>query len=388
MYLSTLNILDYKNIRQADLCFAPKINCLVGHNGMGKTNVLDAVYYLSFCKSAFNNIDSQNIRHEADFSLIQGQYADVAKEEDMQITCGLKRGVKKQFRRNKKDYKRLLDHIGLLPLVMVSPKDTELISEGSEERRRFADSVISQYDKCYLQHLIDYNALLKQRNSLLKQIAETDDMHRSLALQSELLDVLEMQLTSHASYIYKERSAFIDVFVPIFQSLYDYIAEHKERVSLHYRSQLQERDLQQAYRQTRERDVILGWTSQGIHKDELEMFLGDYPLRRVGSQGQQKTYLVALKLAQAEFLSHRSSAPLTEENGLTSNVKPILLLDDIFDKLDTARVERIVELVNSDRFGQIFITDTDRQHLVDLLRPLYETSRIFVVDNGVITPFE
>lgn len=356
---------------------------------MGKTNVLDAVYYLSFCKSAFNNIDSQNIRHEADFSLIQGQYADVAKEEDMQITCGLKRGVKKQFRRNKKDYKRLLDHIGLLPLVMVSPKDTELISEGSEERRRFVDSVISQYDKCYLQHLIDYNALLKQRNSLLKQIAETDDdKHRSLALQSELLDVLEMQLTSHASYIYKERSAFIDVFVPIFQSLYDYIAEHKERVSLHYRSQLQERDLQQAYRQTRERDVILGWTSQGIHKDELEMFLGDYPLRRVGSQGQQKTYLVALKLAQAEFLSHRSSAPLTEENGLTSNVKPILLLDDIFDKLDTARVERIVELVNSDRFGQIFITDTDRQHLVDLLRPLYETSRIFVVDNGVITPFE
>lgn len=387
MYLSGLNILDYKNIRQADVCFAPKINCLVGRNGMGKTNVLDAVYYLSFCKSAFNGIDSQNIRHEADFSLIQGVYADMPDEEELQITCGLKRGVKKQFRRNKKDYKRLLDHIGLLPLVMVSPKDTELISEGSDERRRFVDSVVSQYDKTYLQHLLDYNALLKQRNSLLKQMGDAPDMYQELVAHADLLDVLEMQLAAHADYIYKERTAFTEVFVPLFQTLYDYIAEHRETVSLRYCSQLQERDLVEAYRRTRERDVVLGWTTQGIHKDELEMYLGDWPLRWVGSQGQQKTYLIALKLAQAEFLSERS-AEGGRVTALTPDVKPILLLDDIFDKLDTGRVERIVELVNSDRFGQIFITDTDRQHLVELIRPLRETSRVFCVEDGVITPYE
>lgn len=386
MYLSGLNILDYKNIRQADLTFARKINCLVGRNGMGKTNVLDAVYYLSFCKSAFNTVDSQNIRHEAEFSLIQGTYAGMP-DEDLQITCGLKRGVKKQFRRNKKDYKRLLDHIGLLPLVMVSPKDTELVSEGSDERRRFVDSVISQYDKTYLQHLLDYNALLKQRNSLLKQIGDdVADRQQALASYADLLDVLEMQLASHAGYIYKERTAFTETFVPLFRTLYDYIAECRETVSLRYRSQLQERNLQEAFLRTRERDVILGWTSQGIHKDELEMYLGDWPLRRVGSQGQQKTYLIALKLAQAEFLSLRAAA--AGQQTLTPGIKPILLLDDIFDKLDADRVERIVELVNSDRFGQIFITDTDRQHLVELLRPIRETSRVFMVDNGNIVPYE
>ncbi len=374
MYLSELNILNYKNIREASLHFVPKINCFVGYNGMGKTNVLDAIYYLSFCKSAFNSIDSQNIRHEEAFAMIQGEYSPLQLppqregEDTLTITCGLRRGQKKQFRYGQKDYKRLIDHIGKIPLVMISPRDSELILDGSEERRRFVDGVISQCNREYLQRLTTYNALLKQRNALLKQIEEQTER---LVAMSDVLDVLEMQMAEQATYIFAERTRFIEAFLPYFQEIYNYIADNKEQVSLTYVSQLQNRDLIEAFRRTRERDVILGWTSQGIHKDDLEMQLGEYPLRQVASQGQQKTYLIALKLAQALYLG-----------------APILLLDDIFDKLDAQRVERIVELVNSDRFGQIFITDTDRQHLIDILRPLREQSKIFQVSDGEIKELE
>ncbi len=359
MYLKELQILNYKNIREASLSFVPKINCLVGHNGMGKTNVLDAIYYLSFCKSAFNNVDSQNICHEEAFAMMQGSY-----EPEMHITCGLKRGQKKQFRCGTKDYKRLIDHIGKIPLVMVSPQDSELIIEGSEARRKFIDGVISQSNREYLHQLTNYNALLKQRNALLKQLEECA---QDITLHEEVFEVLEMQMVEFANYIFAERTRFIEAFLPHFQEIYNHIAENQEIVSLTYVSQLQNRDLAEAFRQTRQRDVILGWTSQGIHKDDLEMRLGDYPLKQVASQGQQKTYLIALKLAQALCLD-----------------APILLLDDIFDKLDAKRVERIVDLVNSDRFGQIFITDTDRQHLIEILKPLQENSKIFVVQNGEI----
>lgn len=378
-YLKRLQILNYKNIAEADLLFAPKINCLVGYNGMGKTNVLDCIYYLSFCKSAFSAIDSQNIAHHADFSMIQGEYRLPSPvqtdEETTLVTCGLKRGRKKQFRLGKKDYSRLLDHIGLIPLVMVSPQDTALIAEGSDERRRFMDVVISQYDKAYLQHLMEYNALLKQRNALLKECAEQEQRdNASMANTEALFEVLELQMVRHAEYIFAMRTGFVEAFVPIFQDLYSHIADNREEVRLSYRSQLQDRNLQDALQHTRLRDLILGWTSQGIHKDDLEMYQADYPLKQVGSQGQQKTYLIALKLAQAVFLSSRvENAP-----------KPILLLDDIFDKLDAVRVERIVQLVNSDAFGQIFITDTDRQHLVDLLRPLQPTGKLFLVEEGTI----
>ncbi len=390
VYLTELNILNYKNIHEASLHFVPKINCFVGDNGMGKTNVLDAIYYLSFCKSAFNSIDSQNIRHDEPFAMIQGSYAP----DDLSITCGLRRGMKKQFRCGQKDYKRLIDHIGKIPLVLVSPRDSELISDGSEERRRFVDSVISQYNRDYLQRLTTYNALLKQRNALLKQIADARVVETpyiaslSDAVQVSplhggteggLLDVLELQMADHANYIFAERTQFIEAFLPHFQEIYNYIAEHKEQVSLTYVSQLQNRDLAEAFRRTRERDLILGWTSQGIHKDDLDMRLGEYPLRQVASQGQQKTYLIALKLAQAIFLS-----PCIGE----SNRNCILLLDDIFDKLDAHRVQRIVELVNSDRFGQIFITDTDRQHLVDILRLLKDQSKVFQVHNGEINEIQ
>ena len=369
MILRELNILNYKNIREAGMRFSDKLNCFVGLNGQGKTNILDAIYYLSFTKSAYNAIDSQNIHHDEEMAMVQGKYVDGETEEV--IACGLKRGVKKQFRRGKKDYKRLLDHIGLIPLVMVSPQDSELVVEGSEERRRFMDGVISQYNKAYLEHLTQYNALLKQRNSLLKQY-ENVGLEQ---LPTDLFEVLEMQMVQHAEPIYTERVKFIEQFTPYFQEVYRAISGDKEQVSLGYLSQLHERDLSESFARTRARDIIIGWTSQGVHKDELEMKLGEYPLKRVGSQGQQKSYLLAMKLGQALYLNSVHAV----------NQKPILLLDDIFDKLDSERVERIVQLVVGQQFGQIFITDTDRQHLTSILRENARDAKIWHVENGEVT---
>ena len=359
MILKRISILNYKNLEQVELELSPKMNCLIGQNGMGKTNLLDAVYYLSFCKSATNPIDSQNMMHNQDFFMIQGMYLtdDGAPEE---VYCGMKRKQKKQFKRNKKEYSRLSDHIGFIPLVMVSPSDAELILGGSEERRRFMDVVISQYDKVYLEHLMQYNALLKQRNALLKQYED-----HPLQAPTELFEVIEMQMVEHAMYIYAQRTDFIQRFVPAFQEMYATISGDSEQVSLLYTSQLQERDLLESFARTRQRDLIVGWTTQGIHKDELEMRLGDYPLKRVGSQGQQKSFLLSMKLGQAIFLG-----------------KPILLLDDIFDKLDAERVERIIRLVSSEQFGQIFITDTDRQHLTHMLDMMPHLASVFQVSNG------
>ncbi len=374
MILRELSILNYKNIRDAAIAFSDKLNCFVGLNGQGKTNLLDAIYLLSFTKSAFSPIDSQAIMHGEDLCFVRGKYETVehaegrverqSEQESLDVMCGLKRGVKKQFRRGTKDYKRLIDHIGLIPLVLISPEDNGLIAEGSDERRRFLDTVIAQYNKIYLERLTKYNALLKQRNALLKDLEETEEKNRG----EDLLEILEMQMAPLAQAIYEERTQFVTEFIPVFQALYNELSDGREQVSLHYISQLQNRDIATAYRQTRARDLILGWTSQGIHKDELEMLLDGYPLKRVGSQGQQKTFLLSMKLAQAIHLG-----------------KPILLLDDIFDKLDSERVQRIIQLVNSNRFGQIFITDTNRQHLTDIIQPDVN-AKIFIVENGSITP--
>ena len=407
MILQELHIIGFKNIQEASLTFADKLNCLVGNNGQGKTNLLDAIYYLSFTKSAFNPIDSQNIRHESEFAMIQGVYAqDEGKSfqnagntevildnspgqtevNTVSVTCSIKRGAKKQFKYGKTDYQRLLEHIGRIPLVMVSPEDNQLIAEGSDERRRFLDIIIGQTDRAYLEHLSLYNTLVKQRNALLKQYAEAS------VIPEDLFEVIEAQMIPHAEYIFTRRRDFVEAFIPIFQDLYSTIADVEESPRLTYCSQLLERNLLDSLQATRRRDLILGWTSQGVHKDELEMYLGDYPLRRVGSQGQQKTYLIALKLAQALYLS--STSPLTpfseggesisntpSERGQGGVLKPILLLDDIFDKLDAERVSRIVSLVRSDRFGQIFLTDTDRQHLSEIVQP-YGSSKVFYVSGG------
>lgn len=387
MILTSLNILNYRNIREASLEFAPKLNCFVGLNGQGKTNVLDAIYLLSFAKSAFTSQDSLNITHGEEMAMVQGTYQITClppltgNEGVITISCGLRKGVKKQFRRDKKDYPRLIDHIGLIPLVMISPADQQLIDEGSDERRRFMDVVISQLDRKYLDCLTKYNALLKQRNALLKQLADKFPSPSEESEGSSLLEVLEWQMVEPAEYIFKARTEFFEAFEPYFAQTYSAISGSAETPQLRYISQLQDRDLREAYTKTRQRDLILGWTSQGVHKDELEMKLGEWPLKQVGSQGQQRTFVLAMKLAQALYLSKVESQK-SHDRFAQSN-KPILLLDDIFDRLDSERVERIVEMVQSDDFGQIFITDTDRQHLTEILKP-NENAKIFHVENGRI----
>ena len=370
MTLQSLHILNYRNIREASLEFSPKLNCFVGLNGQGKTNVLDAIYLLSFTKSAYTSQDSLNITHGEEMAMVQGVYRgnrliDGQTEESLTISCGLKRGVKKQFRKDKKDYPRLLDHIGLIPLVMVSPADHQLIEEGSDERRRFMDVVIGQRNRKYLDCLTNYNALLKQRNALLKQYADAPNP------PDDLLEVLEWQMVEPAEYIFKARTDFFKEFEPYFQEVYKVISGSAETPALQYISQLQNRELREAFIKTRQRDLILGWTSQGPHKDDLEMRLGEYPLKQVGSQGQQRSFVLAMKLAQALYL-----ADITGE-------APILLLDDIFDRLDSERVERIVAMVQGEQFGQIFITDTDRQHLTEIIQPGPD-AKIFHVENGRI----
>ena len=389
MILQSLNIVNYRNIREASLEFAPKLNCFVGLNGQGKTNVLDAIYLLSFAKSAFTSQDSLNITHGEELAMVQGVYntaypkplPEGKGDNRTVISCGLRRGVKKQFRRDKKDYPRLIDHIGLIPLVMISPSDQQLIDEGSDERRRFMDVVISQLDRKYLDCLTKYNTLLKQRNALLKQLAEKPTPDPSLKggeIAEDLLEVLEWQMVEPAEYIFHARTEFFERFEPYFAKVYAQISGSAEVPQLRYISQLQDRDLREAYVKTRQRDLILGWTSQGIHKDDLEMCLGEYPLKQVGSQGQQRTFVLAMKLAQALYIGGVTGYGLQ-----VTGQKPILLLDDIFDRLDSERVERIVEMVQSEEFGQIFITDTDRQHLTEILKP-NENAKIFHVENGRI----
>ena len=363
MILNHISILNYKNLEQVELDFSPKMNCFIGQNGMGKTNLLDAVYYLSFCKSATNPIDSQNMMHDRDFFVIQGFY-ETELDEREEVYCGMKRRMKKQFKRNKKEYQRLSDHIGFIPLVMVSPADADLISGGSEERRRFMDVVISQYDKEYLEALIRYNKALQQRNSLLKGEAEPDE---------ELMLVWEEMMAVTGEVVYRKRKAFIDEFIPTFQAFYSHISQDKEEVNLSYESHVEQGSLAQMLKENRVRDRIMGYSLKGVHKDDLTMQLGEYPIKREGSQGQNKTYLIALKLAQFDFLRRTGS-----------NTTPLLLLDDIFDKLDASRVEQIVKLVSSDRFGQIFITDTNRDHLDKIMQKIEGEYKVFEVADGAI----
>lgn len=367
MILKRISILNYKNLEQVELNFSSKMNCFIGQNGMGKTNLLDAVYYLSFCKSTTNPIDSQNVRHDQEFFVIQGFYATDGGEPE-EVYCGLKRRQKKQFKRNKKEYTRLSDHIGFIPLVLVSPADAELIAGGSEERRRFMDVVISQYDKEYLEALIRYNKALAQRNTLLKADQEPDD---------ELMSVWEEMMAASGAIVYKKRCDFIAEFIPIFQSFYSYISQDKEKVNLTYESHAAEGSLSDLLRGSRQRDRIMGYSLKGIHKDDLVMQLGDFPIKREGSQGQNKTYLIALKLSQFDFLRRTGS-----------NTTPLLLLDDIFDKLDASRVEQIVKLVAGDSFGQIFMTDTNREHLDQILKKVEGEYKVFGVEDGAVTEWK
>lgn len=374
MLLRELNIFNYRNIAEANLLFADKINCFVGDNGMGKTNLLDAVYLLSFTKSGLTTQDSQCILHGEQMAMVKGCY-DFGETEPTIISCAIRAGKKKQFRRGQTDYKRLLEHIGLIPLVMVSPADQELIIEGSEERRRFLDGIISQYNRQYLEHLSQYQALLKQRNAVLKQAAD----RQFDASEEALLDILEDKMSEHDLFIYEGRRSFIERFRPYFDDIYSFICQNKERTHIGYISQVADRDIRKSLHDTRERDHILGWTTQGIHKDDLDMQLDTYPIREVGSQGQQKTFLIALKLSQACFLAENPVSVFA-----VRKQKPLLLLDDIFDKLDSQRVERIITLVGLDRFGQTFLSDTDRQHISSLINNATDRGKVFIVDNGIV----
>ena len=369
MILKKLSILNYKNIREATLELSPKMNCFIGPNGAGKTNVLDVVYYLSFCRSASNPIDSQVIRHEEPFCLIEGLYREderlKMKDERLTISCGIKRGVKKSFKRDKKPYKRLSEHIGLIPLVVVSPSDTLLIEGGSEERRRLMDMVIAQYDRPYIDHLVRYNNALLQRNTLLKmEDAEPDPA---------LLQIWEEQMADEGEQLYQRRKAFVEELTPVFQDYYRRIAQDREQVGLNYVSHCQRGPLLEVIQRDRMKDRAVGYSLHGVHRDDLEFTLGGHLMKREGSQGQNKTYVVALKLAQFDFLKRTAS-----------QTTPLLLLDDIFDKLDASRVEQIVRIVSGDSFGQIFITDTNRDHLDQILQTAALDYKIFHVDHGNI----
>ena len=365
MILKRISVLNYKNIAQAELSLSPKMNCFIGHNGEGKTNFLDAVYFLSFCKSATNSIDSQNIRHGEEFFMLQGEYERESGDVE-EIYCGLKRRQKKRFKRNKKEYQRLSEHIGLVPVVLVSPADADLILGGSEERRRFMDLVIVQYDHEYLEALVRYNKALQQRNVLLKQEDEPDE---------DLMCLWEDVMAQEGEKIYRKRSAYVEEFIPVFQEFYKRISQDKEQVGLNYVSHGQRGNLLEVIRRDRAKDRIMGYSLHGIHKDDLEMMLGGFPIKREGSQGQNKTCLIALKLAQFDFLRRTGS-----------RTTPLLLLDDIFDKLDADRVEQIVRLVSSQQFGQIFVTDTNRDHLDRILEKTDKDYKLFYVENGEIRP--
>lgn len=364
MILKKISILNYKNIQVADLTFSPKLNCLIGHNGEGKTNLLDAVYYLSFCRSAFNPIDSQVITHDRDFFVLDGMYLNDMGDEE-RIYCGMKRGTRKRFKRNQKEYKRLSQHIGLVPLIFVSPADTALIEGGSDGRRRFLDMVISQLDHSYIELLSRYNKALTQRNALLKAEQEPD---------GALMEILEQEMATQGEAIYAKRDAFVREFIPVFQTIYDHVSGCHETVSLQYISHAQRGPLLDVIQRDRHKDRAVGYSLHGVHRDDLEMMIGGYQLKREGSQGQNKTYVLALKLAQFDFLKRTASS-----------TTPLLLLDDIFDKLDAGRVERIVNMVAGDAYGQIFITDTNRDHLDSILSRHSFDYKLFEVVHGEIS---
>lgn len=364
MILQRLSLLNYKNIEQAELMLSPNVNCLIGRNGMGKTNVLDAIYFLSFGKSSHALTDAQCVRHEADFLMLQGQYLNTVGEVE-NVSCALKRGQRKRMRRNDKNYKRLSEHVGVIPLVMISPSDSLLITGGNEERRKLLDVVLSQLSSAYLEALMRYNKTLQQRNALLKQEEAPDD---------GLMEVLETMMASDASLIYGERARMIEGYKPIFQALYGRLCgTENESVDLLYETHASRGDLAHLLREGRAREHIVGHTLYGPHRDKLELLMNGYDVRREGSQGQTKTYFIAMKLAQFLYLK-------TQGERRT----PILLLDDIFDKLDAHRVACIVNYVSGEDFGQIFITDTNREHLDSILATTQRSYRLFEVETGQI----
>ncbi len=357
MFLRHLSLVNYKNFDSKTLEFDPVINCLVGDNGVGKTNVLDAIYHLCFGKSYFNPVSTQNIMHGTDFFVVEGEFEKLKRTE--KILCSFKKGTKKVIKRNGKPYEKFSEHIGFLPLVIISPSDRDLILEGSETRRKFMDGVISQSDKVYLQNLIKYNKVVSQRNSLLKYFAANRTFDR------DTISIYNEQMNTLGTAIHQKRIEFIESFLPIFKEQYQNISEKDEQIDLSYESQLSDDTLLNLLEKNIEKDRALQYTSVGVHKDDLSFTIAGHPIKKFGSQGQQKSFLIALKLAQFHFIKQ------------LADTTPILLLDDIFDKLDENRVSHIVGLVKDDNFGQIFISDTHADRTEDVVKNIHQSYKIF-----------
>lgn len=357
MLLRKIALVNYKNLASETFTFQHKINCFTGKNGIGKTTILDAIYYLAFGKSYFNPIALQNVKHGEDFFVVEGTFEK--HEEEEHILCSFKKGQKKIVKRNGKPYEKLSDHVGFIPIVIISPADNDLIVAGSETRRKFVDSVISQSNKNYLQYLIKYNKVLQQRNALLKYFALNS------TFDATTLGIYNEQLSTYGTEIFNIRKAFLDVFIPIFKEEYKAITSGKETVNITYQSNLHEKPLDALFTKNLAKDKVLQYTSVGIHKDDLVFEIDEYPIKKYGSQGQQKSFLIALKLAQFNFMKNQH------------HIKPILLLDDIFDKLDEVRVSKIIQLVNQDEFGQIFISDTHAKRTEDVVKEAQQPYEIF-----------
>lgn len=357
MFLKSLSLVNYKNFNSASFDFDSKINCLVGHNGVGKTNILDSIYHLSFGKSYFNPITSQNINHEADFFVIDGILEKDGREEHILVSA--KRGQKKVIKRNNKAYEKFSEHIGFIPAVIISPGDRDLIIEGSETRRKFMDGVISQSDQEYLNALIQYSKVVAQRNALLKFFAANNTFDR------DTLEIYNSQMSELGKLLFEKRKTFLEEFIPIFNRRYSEIANQKEQVAIQYKSQLFEKPITSLLEENLQKDMALQYTSVGVHKDDLSFEIEGHPIKKFGSQGQQKSFLIALKLAQFDFIQSISKG------------SPILLLDDIFDKLDEQRVAHIVALVAENELGQIFISDTHADRTEKVVRESNQSYKMF-----------
>jgi DNA replication and repair protein RecF len=367
MYLKKLILTNFKNYELGELEFSPKINCFVGNNGVGKTNILDAIHYLSLTKSFFNNIDSISIKHGEDYFIVQGTFKR-DEEEDI-IYCAFQKQKQKLLKRNGKEYQKLSDHVGRYPVVMISPADSALVTEGSDDRRKFMNKIVSQYNTEYLDSVLRYSKALQQRNKLLK------DFKTAGIFDSDMLSVWDSQLVKYGNYIFSERSILIDELIPVFQEYYEMISNGNEKVRLQYRSHLADGNFTDALLNSISKDRFLEYTTIGIHKDDLLLEMNGFPVKSLGSQGQQKSYLVALKLAKFDFIKRKAGFP------------PILLLDDIFDKFDADRVEQIIKLVGNHRFGQIFITDTHQSRLQDILFSHNIDFKLFRISDNKVEEF-
>lgn len=361
MYLERISILNFKNIAEAEIEFSANVNCLVGDNGTGKTNLADAVWYLSMSKSSVGLTDGQSVRHGEDFFMLDGRYI-LGGERRESIVCSFRRSSGKVIKRNGKEYDRVTEHIGLLPIVLVSPSDTALIHESGDERRRFLNTFLSQTDRDYLAAIVKYNRLLQERNRLLKSGSPGEF--------GEILEILDLQLAEVGTTVHDKRAGMIERLAPKAAEYYAILSADREQVSISYRSELSERPFGALLEASRERDRVCGFTNCGIHRDDIKLEISGFPIRKYGSQGQQKSMLLALKLAQFDLIRE------------LKQIKPILLLDDVFDKLDMARVEQLIGMVSSDRFGQIFITDSNKVRMEGILAQLTENYKLFEVSAG------